>query len=104
MQRVLAAWATHTDFPNLPAVLSPRLRRTGLETIRQAGMSLVNRSYHHSSFAFWGARLIHAYVKQRELIPADEADEWLAEFDNLEREGAFFLSSTPILTQAIKLG
>jgi hypothetical protein len=37
------------------------------------------------------------------LIAADDADAWLAEFDALEQAGSFFLSSTPIMTEAIKI-
>ena len=39
----------------------------------------------------------------RDLITAEDADAWLQEFDDLDASGAYFLSSTPILTEAIKL-
>jgi ubiquinone/menaquinone biosynthesis C-methylase UbiE len=102
MERVLDAWTQHTDYPDLPAVLAPKLRGAGLHTLHQISLPILNTSYHPSSFAYWGARLIHAYVKQRRLISPADADAWLAEFDDLEQAGAFFLSSTPILTEAIK--
>lgn len=103
MKRVLDAWATHAPFPDLPAILTTSLRQAGLEPLGQVSLPTLNNSYHQSSFGYWGARLIHAYVVGRALIPPDEADAWLAEFDELERSGAFFLSSTPILTESIKL-
>jgi ubiquinone/menaquinone biosynthesis C-methylase UbiE len=103
MARMLRAWATHAPYPDLPSILPARLRRAGLQPLRQAAVPILNGSYHQNSFSYWGARLIHAYVVGRELVPTVEADAWLAEFDALEQTGAYFLSSTPILTEAIKI-
>ena len=103
MSRVLDAWATHAPYPDLPAILPARLRRNGLHPVRQMSLPLLNDSYHQSSFGYWGSRLIHAYVRVSGLVPPEEVDAWLGEFDDLEQAGAFFLSSTPILTESIKL-
>jgi hypothetical protein len=42
-------------------------------------------------------------VVSKNLITEDEAEAWLQEFDELETQGSFFLSSTPVLTTAIKV-
>lgn len=95
MARMLAAWATHAPYPDLPSVLPARLR--------QVAVPLLNGSYHQSSFSYWGARLMHAFAVTNSLLPVAEADAWLAEFDVLEQAGTFFLSSSPVLTEAVKI-
>jgi ubiquinone/menaquinone biosynthesis C-methylase UbiE len=37
MERMLAAWATHAPYPDLPAILAPRLGAAGLKPLRQTG-------------------------------------------------------------------
>jgi SAM-dependent methyltransferase len=103
MRRVLAAWERHAPYPDLPSILAPRLRQAGMRPLRQVPVPIVNMSYHANSFGYWGARLIRSFVVGAELIAAHEADAWLDEFEALEARGAYFLSSTPILTEAVKL-
>ena len=103
MERMLRAWATHAPFPDLPSILPAMLRRAGLQPLRQVSLPVLNNSYHQSSFSYWGARLIHAFVVSQGLVSVAEADDWLGEFDVLEQAGTFFLSSTPVLTEAIKV-
>jgi hypothetical protein len=35
-------------------------------------------------------------------VPAEEVEAWLQEFDSLDRRGAYFLSVTPIMTEALR--
>jgi hypothetical protein len=42
-------------------------------------------------------------VVGRGAITREEANDWLAEFADLEQRGEYFYSATPILTEAIKL-
>lgn len=103
MERMLRAWATHAPYPDLPAILSARLRQAGMQPLRQVSVPILNSSYHQNSFSYWGARLIHAFVVGQGVLPVADADAWLSEFDALEQAGTYFLSSTPILTESIKL-
>jgi len=103
MERVLRAWAGHAPYHDLPAILPARLRRAGLQPVRQTSVPTLNGSYHEHSFGYWIARLIRAFVVSNGAIPATEADAWLDELDDLERAGAYFLSVTPVLTEAIRL-
>lgn len=103
MERMLRAWETHAPFPDLPSILPAKLRQAGLQPLRQMSVPILNSSYHQSSFGYWGARLIHAFVVSQGVVPVAEADAWLGEFDALEQAGTFFLSSTPILTESIKI-
>jgi ubiquinone/menaquinone biosynthesis C-methylase UbiE len=101
MQRVLTAWAAHTHTPNLPSILGVQLRQAGLEPLRQTPVPMLNRSYNRHSFSYGVARMIQAYVVGRQAVTAAEA--WLQEFEDLERQGAYFFCSMPILTEAVKV-
>ena len=103
MQRVLTAWAAHSPTPNLPSILGAQLRQAGLEPLRQIPIAMINRSYHGHSFSYWVSRLIKVFVVGRQIITEAEAEAWLHEFDELERQGAYFFCSMPVLTEAVKV-
>ena len=102
MERVLRAWDDHAPYRNLPAIPPARLQRAGLKLVRQTSVTTLNCSYHRHSYGYWIARLIHAFVTSQGEVPRSEADAWLNEFDELERADSYFLSVTPILTEAIR--
>ena len=104
MRRILTSFAAHAPYSDLPAILPTRLRAVGLTSIRQTPMPVLNTSYHANSFSYWLARAIRLFVLGRQAVTAEEAGAWLDEFEELERKGGYFFSSTPILTEAIKLG
>jgi arsenite methyltransferase len=103
MERVLSAWTAHAAYPDLPAILLARLRQVGMIPIRQGPVPVLNTSYHANSFSYYLARMIRPLVVGRQAVTHDDADAWLAEFEELEQRGAYFFSSTPIITEAIKV-
>ena len=102
MQRILAAFAPHTACPDLPSILASRLRRAGLEPLRQTAIPIVNTSYNPARFSYWVARVIRPFVVSRQAVTDEEAGEWLDEFAKLEERGAYFFCLTPVLTEAMK--
>jgi ubiquinone/menaquinone biosynthesis C-methylase UbiE len=103
MERVLAAWAAHAPFPDLPAALPARLRRAGFQPQRQTPVPMLNMSYNENAASYWLAELMRRFVVARQAISAAEAEAWLEEFADLERQGAYFFCSTPIITEAMKV-
>ncbi|HPR53086.1 MAG TPA: methyltransferase domain-containing protein [Deltaproteobacteria bacterium] len=103
MKQILAAWDEHATYPDLPAMLPARLRSVGMQPLRQIPVPIVNMSYNRASFSYWIARMIKRYVTGRNTVPAQTVDAWLGEFDDLEKQGSYFFSSTPILTEALKI-
>jgi ubiquinone/menaquinone biosynthesis C-methylase UbiE len=103
MQRVLAAWAPHTPCPNLPAILAARLRRAGLQPLRQTAIPILNTSYNPASFSYWVTQVIRPFVVGRQGVTDEEAAVWLDEFAKLEERGAYFFCLTPVLTEAVKV-
>jgi ubiquinone/menaquinone biosynthesis C-methylase UbiE len=104
MARVLTAFAAHAPYPDLPAILPARLRQFGMTAIRQTPVPVLNTSYHANSFSYWLARMIRPFVLGRQAVTAEEADAWFNEFEELEQRGAYFFSSTPIITEATTVG
>ena len=103
MEQVLSAFAAHAPYPDLPAILPVQLRQAGMTSVRQTPVPILNTSYHANSFSYWLARMIRPFVLSRHVMKQDEADAWLHEFEDLEQKGGYFFSSTPIVTEAIKL-
>ena len=77
--------------------------RRGSNPSASGPVPIVNMSYSENSFSALVAKLIAPYVVGRGAITREEANDWLAEFADLEQRGEYFYSATPILTEAIKL-
>jgi ubiquinone/menaquinone biosynthesis C-methylase UbiE len=103
MQRLLTAWAPHTPCPNLPAILASRLRRAGIQPIRQTAIPILNTSYNPASFSYWVAQAIRPFVVSRQTVTEEEAAEWFDEFAT-GGERSLFLSVPPVLVEAVKVG
>ena len=103
MQRVLTAWAPHTPCRDLPAILAARLRRTGMQPLRQTAIPILNTSYNPACFSYWVAQVIRQFVVSRQSVTDQEGTEWLEEFAKLEQSGAYFFCLNPVLTEAMKV-
>jgi arsenite methyltransferase len=103
VRRVLTAWEPHKPWLNLPSILAARLRRVGLEPLRQTPIPILNTSYNPASASYWVARSIRSSVVGRQNVTDEDAAEWLDEFAKLEERGAYFFSLTPVLTEAVKI-
>lgn len=90
MQSVLAAYDAHCAWPDLPRILPRALAQAGLILNRCEAVPLLTTSYHSNTYVHGLARIIHGFVTEQDRIPRDEADAWLAEFDDLEANRAFF--------------
>lgn len=103
MKRMLATWDEHAPYPDLPASLAVQLRAFGIQPVNQKPLPILNTSYNEHSYSYWAARLIKQFVAGRNSVSEAEAEAWLQEFDELEKQNAYFFSSTPILTAAIRV-
>ena len=102
MNQILKAWDAHAPFPNLPAMLTARLRRAGFEPTGQQATPIINLSFNENSFSYWLAKLMARFLTGKGLVDPDVVNAWLAEFDERERQGAYAFYSTPIITTAMK--
>jgi arsenite methyltransferase len=103
MQRVLSAFAPHVQCTDLPGILAARLRRAGIQPLRQTAIPILNTSYNPASFSFWVAQVIRPFVVSRKSVSQEEAAEWFDEFAKLEKNGEYFFCVTPVLIEAVKV-
>ena len=103
MQRVLTGWAPHTPCRDLPGILAARLRRAGIQPLRQTAIPMLSTSFNPANFSYWVAQVIRPFVVNRQVITAAEAAEWFDEFPKLEANGAYFFCITPVLTEGVKV-
>jgi arsenite methyltransferase len=80
MRRVLTAWEPHKQCLNLPSILATRLRRAGMQPLRQTPIPVLNTSYNPASASYWIARSIRSSVVGRQNVTEEEAAEWFDEF------------------------
>jgi hypothetical protein len=102
MQKVLTAYKKHVAWPDLPRILPSRLRAAGFRLERCEVVPMLTLSYHPNTFVYGIARFIHRFVTEHAGVVIDEADAWIAEFDDLERAGAFLFSMNRFLFAARK--
>ena len=88
MRRVLDAYLPHVSHPDLPRVLAPAVRAAGLTVLGCEAVPIMTVSYQPNSYVYGLAEFMHKYATQDNLVSSDDADAWLAEFDELERNGA----------------
>jgi hypothetical protein len=74
-----------------------------MQPLRQSPIPILNTSYNPASASYWIAQSIRALVVSRKLVTEVEAAEWFDEFAELEENGAYFFSVTPVLTEAVKV-
>ena len=91
VRQVLDGWRQHAPFPNLPAVLRPRLASTDLAVVRQTPVTILNTTYDVETYSYWLARLIAAFVVDRQLVASETAAGWLKDYA-FERNEYMFCS------------
>ncbi len=104
MRRILEAYLPHVSHPDLPRILTPIARDAGLSVVRCQAVPIVTTSYQPNSYVYGLAHFIREYTTQAAEVSESDADDWLAEFDQLERTGAFFFSLNRYLFDLRKPG
>jgi arsenite methyltransferase len=102
MQKILAAYKKHVAWPDLPRILPGRLGAAGFQLERCEVVPMLSLSYHPNTYVHGISRFIHRFVTEHAGIAVDEADAWMAEFDDLERTSAFLFSMNRFLFIARK--
>ena len=98
--QVLDGWRQHAPFPNLPAVLRPRLASTGLAVVRQTPGTILNTTYDVETYS-WLAKLIAAFVVDRQLVASETAAGWLKDLDDAFERNEYMFCSMAVVTCAL---
>lgn len=100
MEGMLTAFRAHAYFQDLPAMLPGELRRAGFLPVRQAPVPVLNESYDADRYSYWLARIVRAFILGNHAAEAEDVAAWFGEFDDLQKQGAYFCCITPVLTEA----
>jgi ubiquinone/menaquinone biosynthesis C-methylase UbiE len=94
MTKVRRAWEEHCAHPRLPQTLAHRLREAGLELTCSTTFPIVNTRLSPDTYSYGLAGLIVDFLAERDSIPREELDAWLADLRELSDEGRYFFSTT----------
>lgn len=101
-QRVHDAWRAHCRHQMLPLELPRKLEAVGFRGVEQRPLTIFNAELHENAFAFWAARLIARFAEDNGVGKAD-AERWLAQIEEADRQGRFGFVSVPVLTSAVAI-
>ena len=102
MHKVMRAFDEHAAWPDLPRILPSRLKKAGFDLLRCEAIPFVTLTYHPNTFVYGLARLIHQFVTKNTGFAVEEADAWLNEFDELEKQRAFFYATNRFMFVATR--
>ena len=102
MNKVMRAFDEHVAWPDLPRILPSRLKKAGFDLSRCEAIPFVTLAYHPNTFVYGLARFIHQFVTKNTGFAVEEADAWLNEFDELEKQGAFFFATNRFMFVATR--
>jgi arsenite methyltransferase len=103
MKRVLSAWDEHFVHAGLPRILSVHLRDAGFAIRQRDVIPMFNPEYHDNTYAKRALRIVASFVVGRRGVSQEEANDWLAEFTELGKQGKFFFSLNRYLFIADKV-
>jgi ubiquinone/menaquinone biosynthesis C-methylase UbiE len=103
MERVLSAWNEHFVHAGLPRTLSRQLRDAGFTVRQRDVIPMFNPEYRENTFGRGALGIMATFVVGRKGVSQEEANAWLAEFAELDKEGKFFFSLNRYLFVADKI-
>jgi arsenite methyltransferase len=102
MERVLSAWNEHFVHATLPRTLSRQLREARFALRQRDVIPMFNPEYQENTFAKGALTIMASFAVGRKGVSQEEANAWLAEFDELGKQGEFFFSLNRYLFVADK--
>ena len=102
MKRVLSAWNEHFVHAGLPRTLSRQLRNAGFTIRQRDAIPMFNPEYRENTYGRGLLAIMATFAVGRKGVSREEADAWLAEFTELDKQGKFFFSLNRYLFVADK--
>ena len=102
MKRVLSAWNEHFVHAGLPRTLSRQLRNAGFTIRQRDAIPMFNPEYRENTYGRGLLAIMATFAVGRKGVSREEADAWLAEFAELDKQGKFFFSLNRYLFLADK--
>ncbi len=92
LARILDAWDEHFVHRDLPRFLGPALREAGFRLRQRSAIPMFNPEYQPNAFSFHLTMFIAGFSGGRRDATQEDAQGWLAELQDLGRQGRYFFS------------
>ncbi len=97
--RIHQAWRAHCPHQMLPAELPKRLPAAGLNGVTQRPIPFFDTRRHESAYGFWVSKVMAGFA-QGQGVSKEDAEAWVAQLDEAERDGRYGFIAVPVLTVA----
>jgi len=102
MRRMLDAWDEHLADPALPSRLTAELRAAGFEDVTMEGHVFATNELIPDAYGGFLVPFLKQFVVDAGTADEDEAEAWLAEQQELDTRGEFYLAITQFSFAATK--
>jgi arsenite methyltransferase len=102
MNRVLAAFAEHCAYTDLPRTVASKMKQVGFQVLEQRVIPQFNPVYDPDTYSFQIARLIRSFVAGRKGVTEKEAAAWAEDLRQTGERGEYFFSLNQYLCLAVK--
>ena len=92
LARVLDAWDEHFVHRGLPRTLGAQMKAAGFRVRDRRAIPMLNPEHHRNAFSWHLTKMIAGFSAGRRACTKDDAKGWLAELEQLGREGRYFFS------------
>ncbi len=97
--RINEAWRAHCPHQMLPAELPRRLPAARLDGVTQRPIAFFDTRRHERSYGLWVSKVMAAFAVGQG-IAKEDAERWVAQLEEAEREGRYGFLAVPVLTVA----
>jgi arsenite methyltransferase len=92
MQRLLTAWMERFADPYLPRSLARQLRDAGFQVDHPQVLVLLNPEYSPDTYSVANGKIMADFAVARGGLTREEVNAWMADLQQLGREGRYFFS------------
>jgi ubiquinone/menaquinone biosynthesis C-methylase UbiE len=102
LARILDAWDEHFVHAGLPRTLGAQMRDAGFRLAERIAIPMFNPEYHRNAFSWHLTKMMAGFSAGRREATKEDAQGWLAELEELGRQGRYFYSLNRYLFVGVK--
>lgn len=101
-RRMHDVWRAHCPHQMLPMEMRVKLEAAGFSGAVQKPLAFLNTNMHDNAFALWASKLVASFAMANGVVQKD-AERWVQQLKQADREGRFGFVSVPVLSCAIAI-
>jgi len=102
MQKILAAYAEHCAYTDLPRTLGVKLKSAGFGVSHEAVITQYHRNNDPSVFSHYLIERIRGFAPGRQGVSEQEAADWADDLHNIGKQGSYFFCLNQFLFVVVK--